>query len=181
MIIETQVTLDDDIMNFFPQQMLLPSGVACFVDSKTLRHSPLAENIFDLGNIKSILITSDMISVTKTSSGDWLTLKPQIMAEIMDFITSGENIIIEHPASKTDDDIKAEIISLLNSRIRPIVQKDGGDIKFHDFQNGIVLVELQGKCVGCPYAARTLKDGVEKILQTYIAEVKSVQNTSEPS
>ena len=181
MIIETQASLDDDIMNFYPQQMLLPTGVACFVDSKSLRHSPLAEHIFDIGDIKSILITSDMISVTKDSCGDWTTLKPQIMAEIMDFIISGENIIIEHPAKKTNDDTKAEIVSLLNARIRPIIQKDGGDIKFHDFQNGIVFVELQGKCVGCPYAARTLKDGVEKILQTYIAEVKSVQNISEQS
>ena len=149
------------------------------MDSKSLRKSPLAENIFDIGNIKSIFITADMISVTKEATGDWNLLKPQILAEIMDFLTSGEDIIIKHDTPSDAEEVINNIISLLNARIRPAVQKDGGDIKFCSFENGIVYVEMLGNCSGCPYAARTLKDGVEKILQTYIPEVKLVKNISD--
>ena len=179
MIIETQTTPDANVLNFFPPQRLLPDNQAEFMDSKSLRKSPLAENIFDIGNIKSIFITSDMISVTKEDTGDWNLLKPQILAEIMDFLTSGENIIIKHDNSSDTEEVINNIISLLNARIRPAVQKDGGDIKFCSFENGIVYVEMLGNCSGCPYAARTLKDGVEKILQTYIPEVKLVKNISD--
>lgn len=181
MIIETQPTPDANVLNFFPPQKLLPDNRAEFVDSKSLRKSPLAENIFDLGGVVSVFITPDMISVTKEPSADWLQLKPQILAEIMDFLTSGEDIIINKDNSRAEDEVVNAIIGLLNARIRPAVQRDGGDIKFCSFENGIVFVEMQGSCVGCPYAARTLKDGVERILQTYIPEVKSVQNIRDKS
>lgn len=176
MIIETQSAPDKNIMNFFPPRRLLPDNRSEFVDSKSLRKSPLAENIFDIGGIASIFITPDMISVTKEDSASWDELKPQILAEIMDFLTSGEDIIITREDRRGEAEITAEIIGLLDARIRPAVQHDGGDIKFCSFENGIVFVEMQGACVGCPYASRTLKDGVEKILRTYIPEVKSVQN-----
>ena len=97
----------------------------------------------------------------------------------MDFLTSGENIVIKKDTPKTTEEIEHTIISLLDARIRPAVQRDQGDIKFISFSQGIVYVEMQGHCVGCPYATRTLKDGVEKILQTYIPEVKEVKNISE--
>lgn len=178
MIIETQNTPDNNVLNFFPPQRLLPNNQAEFIDSKSLRRSPLAENIFDLGNIRSVFITPDMISVTKTPSAEWKELKPQIMAEIMDFLASGENIIISKPEDRDEASVISSIISLLNARIRPVIQRDNGDIKFHSFENGTVYVEMSGNCVGCPYASRTLKDGVEKILQTYIPEVKAVKNLS---
>lgn len=178
MIIETQSTPDTNVMNFFPPQQILPDTRAYFIDSKSLRKSPLAENLFDLGDIQSVFITQDMISVTKESTASWETLKPQILAEIMDFLASGENIIIENK-NTNEQDIIASIISLLNARIRPAVQKDEGDILFKSFDDGIVYVEMLGHCAGCPYASRTLKDGVEKILKMYIPEVKEVRNISE--
>ena len=179
MIIETQNTPDKNVLNFFPPQRLLPENQAEFIDSKSLRHSPLAENIFDLGGIKSIFITPDMISVTKLDDANWEDLKPQILAEIMDFITSGEDIVINKDTNRNIDDIISSITSLLNARIRPVIQRDGGDIKFCSFEKGTVYVEMSGNCVGCPYASRTLKDGVERILQTYIPEIKSVKNISD--
>lgn len=180
MIIETQTTPDSNVLNFYPPQQLLPEQQAYFIDSKSLRKSPLAENLFDIGGIKSIFITHDMISVTKEDKSDWKTIKPQILAEIMDFITSGENIIISSEATtKNNDDTISLIISLLNARIRPTIQKDNGDIQFRDFEDGVVYVEMLGRCIGCPYASRTLKDGVEKILKMYIPEVKEVKNISE--
>ena len=97
----------------------------------------------------------------------------------MDFLASGENIIIQKNPTKTTEEITNTITNLLDARIRPAIQKDQGDIKFITFEQGIVYVELQGHCVGCPYASHTLKDGVEKVLQTYIPEVKKVKDISE--
>lgn len=175
MNIDIQKTPDKNVVNFFPDQPLLNNGRSEFFDRKSLRKSPLAEQIFDLGNITSLFITPDMLSVTKTDDGDWKNLEPLIMAEIMDYLS------LETPQEAdsndtSDNDVVAQITALLNARIRPAVKRDNGDIKFIDFQNGIVTVEMQGSCKGCPYAMRTLKDGVEKILKTYIPEVKEVRS-----
>ena len=155
----------------------MKEGRAEFVDAKSIRKSPLAEQIFDLGGIKSLFITADMISVTKEESASWEELKPLIMAEIMDYLATGEEVVVKENGE--DDNVVGQITALLNARIRPAVKKDGGDIKFVSFEDGIVLVEMQGACKGCPYAMRTLKDGVEKILKTYIPEVREVRNIEE--
>lgn len=177
MIIEIQETPDANVVNFFPPEKLLKEGRAEFVDAKSIRKSPLAEQIFDLGGIKSLFITADMISVTKEESASWEELKPLIMAEIMDYLATGEEVVVKENGE--DDNVVGQITALLNARIRPAVKKDGGDIKFVSFEDGIVLVEMQGACKGCPYAMRTLKDGVEKILKTYIPEVREVRNIEE--
>ncbi len=177
MIIEIQETPDANVVNFFPPEKLLKEGRAEFVDAKSIRKSPLAEQIFDLGGIKSLFITADMISVTKEESASWEGLKPLIMAEIMDYLATGEEVVVKENGE--DDNVVGQVTALLNARIRPAVKKDGGDIKFVSFEDGIVLVEMQGACKGCPYAMRTLKDGVEKILKTYIPEVREVRNIEE--
>lgn len=176
MIIETQHTPDTDVINFFPPEKLLKSGSAEFVDAKSLRKSPLAEKIFDLGGIISIFITSDMLSVTKTPETDWDDLTPQILAEIMDYLSTGEDIIVQSAENPDEAEVINQIKGLINARIRPALKQDGGDIAFRKYENGIVYVELQGNCSGCPYAAVTLKEGVEKILKTYIPQVKAVKN-----
>ena len=177
MIIEIQETPDKNVLNFFPPQPLLRQGTAEFVDAKSLRKSPLAEQIFDIGNIVSLFMTPEMVSVTKTEDASWEDLKALIMAEIMDFLSTGEEAV----TPKVDDpnNVIGQITSLLNARIRPAVKKDGGDIKFLKFEDGIVFVEMQGSCKGCPYAMRTLKDGVEKILKSYIPQVLEVRNIEE--
>ena len=176
MIIEIQTTPDENVINFFPPRPLLKSGQAEFTDTKSLRKSPLAEQLFDIGGISSVFITSELISITKVSTSDWNSLKPQIMAVIMDYLSTGEDVI-STPADNTCD-VVSQIKGLLNARIRPAVKQDGGDITFVDFKSGIVYVEMQGACKGCPYAMVTLKEGVEKILKTYIPEVKEVRNIS---
>lgn len=177
MIIEIQETPDNNVINFFPPVPLLKQGNAEFVDAKSIRKSPLAEHIFDLGGIASLFMTSDMISITKQPAANWEELKPLIMAEIMDYLSTGEDTV----ATETNDteNVVGQINSLLNARIRPAVKKDGGDIKFLKFEDGVVFVEMQGACKGCPYAMRTLKDGVERILKTYIPQVKEVRNVDE--
>lgn len=177
MLIETQNTPDSDVINFFPPVTLLQSGRAEFVDAKALRKSPLAESIFDIGGIKSIFMTAEMLSITKETEANWEELKPQIMAEIMDHISLGEQAFIDHQTQDPDqNELIGQIIGLINARIRPAVKQDGGDIIFKSFNNGIVYVEMQGNCVGCPYAMVTLKEGVEKVLTTYIPQVKEVRN-----
>lgn len=176
MLIETQVTPDSDVLNFFPAEKVMRTGTAEFIDAKSLRKSPLAEALFDLGGIKSVFLTADMISITKESDKSWEELKPQVLAEIMDFFATGGQAVVENAENRNKEEVIKEITSLLNARIRPAIKQDGGDIEFKSFRNGIVYVELQGNCKGCPYALVTLKEGVEKILKTYIPEVKSVEN-----
>ncbi len=176
MIIETQPTPDKNVLNFFPPQPVLKAGRAEFVDAKSLRKSPLAEHIFDLGGIVSLFITAEMISVTKEDTASWEELKPQILAEIMDHLSTGEETITASAAE--ENNVVDQIKGLLNARIRPAVKQDGGDIVFRDFKDGVVYVEMQGSCKGCPYALVTLKEGVEKILKTYIPQVREVRNQS---
>lgn len=173
MRIETQLAADNNIMHFFAESGFPVKGSVEFSDAKSLRRSPLAENIFDLGGVTSVVITPDCLSVTKEEGALWDDLKPQVLAEIMDFLSRGEAPVRE--GEETAEDIVHNIVGLLNARIRPAIRKDGGDIVFRGFENGIVYVELQGKCVGCPYSQRTLKDGVEKLLRTYIKEVIAVE------
>ncbi len=174
MRIETQLAADNNIMHFFAESGFPVNGSAEFSDAKSLRRSALAENIFDLGGVASIMITPDCLSVTKEPAAAWEDLKPQVLAEIMDCLTKGEAPVIE-PMQTEEGDLIRNIVGLLNARIRPAIRKDGGDIAFRGFENGIVYVELQGKCVGCPYSQRTLKDGVERLLKTYIREVVAVE------
>ena len=178
MIIETQNSSDDNIMHFYPQGGLNIKNNSEYIDAKSIRKSPLAENLFDLGGIVSVMLTRDCISVTKTPQADWSLLKPQILAEIMDFLALGTPVVIESEENDEETVIN-KIKGLIEARIRPAIQKDGGDIKMCAFEHGIVYVELQGKCVGCPHAGQTLKDGVEKLLKTYIPEVKAVEKYEE--
>lgn len=180
MIIETQLTPDANVINFFAPEPLIRSGQAEFADAKSLRKSPLAEHIFDLGGIASVFIGNDMLSVTKEDSARWETLKPQIMAEIMDYLATGEEVVINKASADDQNDIVGQIKGLLNARIRPAVKRDGGDIAYRDFKDGVVYVEMQGSCKGCPYAMVTLKEGVEKILKDYIPAIKEVRNIETP-
>lgn len=176
MIIETQIAPNENIMNFFLPVRITEGLSLEVIDNKTLRKSPLAEQIYDIGGIKSILITMDTVSITKNSDETWDDLKPQILAEIIDFLSTGSPAIIEPPSSRTKDDVIKQIVGLIEARIKPAIQQDGGDIEFKSFEDGIVYVELKGNCVGCAYAMVTLKEGVEKLLKAYIPEVKEVKS-----
>lgn len=178
MRIETQLSTDENLMHFYPETKLNIKNSSEFSDAKSVRRSPLAECLFDLGGIKSVLITPDCISVVKEINVDWAELKPQILAEIMDFLVSGAQIVLEE--DKLDiKELEHKINGLLDARIRPAIQKDGGDIEIKKIEDGIIYVQLQGKCVGCPYAQRTLKDGVERLIKTYIPEIRAVEKYEE--
>lgn len=174
-MIEIQSTPNENVLNFYPPKEFLQGGNIEFITAKSLRKSPLAEAIFDLGGIENILMTSDMISITKTQNTEWKNLRPLILAEIMDYITSGQPLVV-NKEEKDDNDILAEVNALIEARIRPAIKKDGGDIAVEKYEEGIVYVSLTGNCAGCPYAMVTLKEGVEKILKHYIPQVKEVRH-----
>ena len=123
-----------------------------------------------------MFITPDMISVTKKPDTAWESIKSLILAEIMDFIVTGEPAVVNEPEEPDEEEILHRINALIDARIRPAIQKDGGDIVVENFADGIVVVRLTGNCSGCPYAMITLKEGVEKILKTYIPQVKEVKH-----
>ncbi len=174
MIIKIENTDDKNVQNFYPEEKIKISNVSEFADAKTLRKSPLAEAIFDIGEIESVLIASDMISVKKQENASWEDISPQVMAEILDFMATGAHVIVTNSENEECDIIK-KITTLIDARIRPALHKDGGDIEVKCFEDAVLYVELTGKCSGCPYAMRTLKEGVEKILTAYIPQIKEVK------
>lgn len=177
MLIKIEETTNPQRRNFYPAQPFSEQKNCEFADLKSLRKSPLAEAIFDLGGIESIIIASDMVSITKSADADWSDLSPQIMAEILDFIATGQAVTPEISDHKSND-LMRDILSLIDARIRPALHKDGGDIVVCGFEDGVLSVELTGKCATCPYAMQTLKGGVEKILKNYIPQVISVKPVS---
>ena len=149
MIIETQNTPDQNVLNFFPPEPILKSGQAEFVDAKSLRKSPLAEHIFDIGGIVSLFITAEMISVTKQPEASWDSLKPQILAEIMDHFATGEETVV--PAvGEPDTNVVEQIKGLLNARIRPAVKQDGGDIVFRDSATASFMLRCRDPAKAAP-------------------------------
>lgn len=178
MLIKIEETSNPNIRNFYPEQAFSEQKSCEFADAKSLRKSPLAEAVFDLGGIESVIIAADMVSVTKKDSADWTDLSPQIMAEILDFIATGEAAVIQTPQSTEDQSLMQHILALIDARIRPALNRDGGDIVVRHFEDGILSVELTGKCATCPYAMQTLKGGVEKVLKNYVPQIIEVKPVS---
>ena len=189
MFIQTEGTPNPDALKFLPGKAVLetPTGKH-FSSFKEAQMSPLAKRLFQTEGVSAVFLSSDFISVTKTEDVDWLTLKPQLFASIMDHYAAGDAALIEEGEEEVDslqiNDDDSEVVQmikeLLDMRIRPSVQEDGGDIKFHGFdeETGVVTLEMQGSCSGCPSSSATLKGGIENMLMHYIPEVKEVENVA---
>ncbi|MDD4555891.1 MAG: NifU family protein [Alphaproteobacteria bacterium] len=173
MIIETQL-VEENVMNFFSPAKLTNGETIEAIDAKSIRKSPLAETLFDIGGINTILITPEMISITKEPTTSWEEIKAIILSEIMEYIATQKPTTFQETSS--DENTIKQIQGLISARIRPAIQHDGGDIEFVKFENKIVYVKLKGNCVGCAYAMVTLKEGVEKLLKRYIPEVQEVKS-----
>lgn len=143
--------------------------------------SPLARQLFRIEGVKSVFFGPDFITITKENEElDWNLLKPDIYATIMDFFASGLPLVTEETppgeaGSEEDDEVVAMIKELLDTRIRPTVQEDGGDVLYRGFEDGIVRLKLQGSCTSCPSSIITLKSGIQNMLQFYIPEVEGVE------
>lgn len=178
MFIQTQDTPNPQTLKFIPGVVVMPVGTKNFLSNENLSASPLAQMIFKVKGVQSIFLSADFISVTKNPEEEWDYLKPQLLAAIMDHYLSGlPTIQEEQPAIKKDssgDAITQQIIDIIETRVRPAVAQDGGDIIFKDFKEGVVYLEMHGACSGCPSATVTLKSGIENMLKHYVPEIVEV-------
>ena len=182
MFIQTEQTPNPATLKFLPGQVVMATGTANFTEAVDARVSPLAERLFALPQICGVFFGADFITVTKEDDGDWYQLKPAVLAAIMEHFTTGRPVFADGAEGGTantddeeDDEIVSQIKELLETRVRPAVAQDGGDIIFHDFEDGVVYLHMQGSCSGCPSSTATLKAGIENMLRHYIPEVVEVR------
>lgn len=179
MFIQTQETPNPQTIKFIPGVAVLQSGTKSYASMEEAISSPLAKALFKIEGVKMVFLAIDFITVTKEQNADWSYLKPMILAAIMDHYLSGLPIVIETAPTQANkvehDEITKQIIELIEVRVRPSVAQDGGDIIFHSFENGIVYLQLNGACNGCPSSTITLKSGIENMLKHYVPEVKAVE------
>ena len=180
MFIQTEQTPNPATLKFLPGCTVMETGTANFTDAAAAAsRSPLAERLFGLPEIGGVFLGGDFITVTKAGDSDWFQLKPAVLAAIMDHFTAGLPVVtgaVETVATEGEDnEIVSAIKELLETRVRPAVAQDGGDIIFEDFEDGIVYLHMQGSCSGCPSSTATLKAGIENMLRHYIPEVVEVR------
>ena len=184
MFIQTEQTPNPDTLKFLPGRDVMPSGVAEYTNADEAQSNQMAETIFALGNVERVFYGADFISVTKSKDVEWDILKTRIMALIMDHITAGFPFYegtetVESDDGAEDDELTLQIKELLDTRVRPMVAMDGGDIVFHKFEEGIVYLQMRGACAGCPSSTMTLKSGIENMLRHYVPEVLEVRPAEE--
>jgi len=188
--IQTETTPNPHSMKFLPGEEVLPEqyGTGMYFKHNDLpqeiKKSPLAKSLFSVDGVKGVFLSRDVITVTKSSDVVWNTLKPQLFSKILDFfgndkpaVITDEPVVSDTTILDDDDEVVAMIKELMETRVRPSVQDDGGDIYYEGFNpnTGIVSVRLAGSCVGCPSSAVTLRNGVENMLMHYIPEVKGIE------
>ncbi|WP_189042448.1 NifU family protein [Aliidongia dinghuensis] len=185
MFIQTEQTPNPATLKFLPGRTVLASGTANFSDAAAAARSPLATKLFGLPGVEGVFLGYDFVTVTKSNDQDWYQLKPSILGAIMESFTTGQPIMIDdHPSGGTpastaaegDSELVVQIKELIDTRVRPAVAQDGGDIVFHRFEDGVVYLEMHGSCSGCPSSTATLKAGIENMLRHYIPEVQAVQS-----
>ena len=183
MFIQTEQTPNPATLKFLPGRVVMESGVADFTDSGEALRSPLASRLFEVGGVAGVFFGADFITVTKAEDGDWQVLKPMVLGAIMEHFTSGAPVLSEAAADDgeefkdgdVDDEVIDTIKELIETRVRPAVAQDGGDIIYKGFKKGTVYLHLRGSCAGCPSSTMTLKHGIENMLRHYVPEVTQVE------
>ena len=183
MIIQTESTPNPDTLKFLPGKKVSEVGSLEFLKNDKNIEIPLANKILSLEGTVMVFFGEDFITVKKEKSLSWENLKHGIISEINDYYSKGNNVVVKKDSKKQNktevaneaSDIVKKINEILDAKIRPAVARDGGDITFKSFKDGIVTVELKGSCSGCPSSTATLKQGVQNLLCHYITEVKSVE------
>ena len=189
MFIETETTPNPASLKFLPGRKVMPAGTREFASPEAAEASPLAQALFDTGEVVNVFFGSDFVSVTAAPGVEWSQLKPQVVAILLDHFVSeaplfegGDATGISVPPEAltveedpADADIVAQIHELLESRVRPAVAGDGGDIVYRGYRDGVVHLQMQGACSGCPSSTATLKHGIEGLLKHYIPEVTEVR------
>ncbi|MBI5165775.1 MAG: NifU family protein [Magnetospirillum sp.] len=178
MFIQTEATPNPATLKFLPGREVMGSGTADYTSAEAAQgRSPLASRLFGVDGVVAVFLGADFITITKDAT-EWMVLKPQVLAAIMDHYASGQAAVTVSDAeggSEGESDVVRQIRELIDTRVRPAVAQDGGDIIFRGFQDGIVYLHMQGACSGCPSSTATLKHGIENMLKYYVPEVVSVQ------
>lgn len=184
MFIQTEQTPNPATLKFIPGRAVLENGTFDIPSVEAAARSPLAQRLFDVDGVTRVFLGSDFVTVTKAADIDWPVLKPAVLGAIMEHFTSGEPVLAgeaagaaggEAAAPAAEDEVEAQIRDLLDTRVRPAVAQDGGDIVFQRFEDGIVYLHMQGSCSGCPSSTATLKMGIENLLRHYVPEVTEVR------
>lgn len=182
MFIETESTPNPATLKFLPGRYVMESGTADFASAESAARSPLAAAIFALPGVGRVFLGNDFITVTNTGETSWQALKPQVLGAIVEHFVSGRPIIegddhdlMDEDVDPNDQEIVDQIKELLDTRVRPAVAGDGGDIVFRGYREGIVRLHMQGSCSGCPSSRATLKHGIENMLRHYVPEVVAVE------
>lgn len=181
MFIQTESTPNPATLKFLPGQSVLDVGTADFPSEETADDSPLAKRVFSVSGVTGVFLGTDFVTVTKAESIAWEHLKPAVLGAIMEHYQSGLPVMTGESVSGhaahdgPDSEIVGQIKELLDTRVRPAVAQDGGDITFHGFERGVVYLHMQGACAGCPSSTLTLKMGIENLLRHYIPEVTEVR------
>ena len=181
MFIQTDSTPNPASLKFLPGRVVMERGTADFRSVEEASNSLFAQNLFKIEGVEGVFFGSDFISITKSDKLDWQVLKPSVLGAIADHYESGAPIIdkIENTekdsAVTKDSDIVVQIKELLDTKVRPAVAQDVGDITFSDYKDGIVFLQMKGACSGCPSSTATLKAGIENMLKHYLPEVQGVE------
>tara|TARA_B100000902_G_scaffold252971_1_gene239388 strand:+ start:417 stop:956 length:540 start_codon:yes stop_codon:yes gene_type:complete len=177
MFVQTEITPNPNSLKFIPGKVV--SSVGSFEVTKNDNvNNELIRNILSVSGVEGIFLGKDFISVNKHDENSWDDIKHIVISHINEFYASGKEFVINNDLneqSESFDEIEKKIVQLLEDKIRPAIARDGGDIKFKEFKNGVVKVQLQGSCSGCPSSTMTLKQGVQNLLCHYLPEVKSVE------
>ncbi len=190
MFIETETTPNPASLKFLPGKPVMPAGTREFASPEAAEASPLAQAIFDTGEVTGVFFGGDFITVTAAPGADWSALKPQVVSILLDHFISeaplfapgtagGFSVPAEDDFVVEDDPANADLVEqikeLLETRVRPAVAGDGGDIQYRGFKDGVVYLQMQGACSGCPSSTATLKHGIEGLLKHYVPEVVEVR------
>jgi Fe-S cluster biogenesis protein NfuA len=184
MFIQTEATPNPATLKFLPGKPVLPGATREYRDAETAAESPLAQKLFTVKGVSGVFLGQDFITVTKANA-EWQHLKPSILGLIMDHYLSGAPVLLgetlksdndaEEFFNADDSEIVTTIKQLLDTRVRPAVAQDGGDITFHGFREGVVYLNMKGSCAGCPSSTATLKHGIENLLRHFVPEVSEVR------
>ena len=176
MFVQTEKTPNPNSLKFLPGKVVSNSG-SFEITKKDDVKNELIRNLMSINGVEGIFLSKDFISINKNEGASWDEIKHIVISLINDFYSNGSEFVIDKSPYEIDEnfgEIEKKIIQILDQKIRPAVAKDGGDIKFKEFKNGVVMVQLQGSCSGCPSSTMTLKQGVQNLLCHYLPEVKEV-------
>ena len=177
MFVQTQITPNPNSLKFLPGKIVSNQG-SFEITKKNDTNNELVRNLLSINGVEGIFLSRDFISINKYDDVSWDEIKHIVISLINDFYSSGKDCVIDKDLKEENENLKEiekKIVKILNEKIRPAVAKDGGDIKFKEFSDGVVKVQLQGSCSGCPSSTMTLKQGVQNLLCHYIPEIKKVE------